>query len=227
MKSITLVACNRPAYTQQVLDSIKANDRYGYHLFIAVEPGCQEVVDLCKRVDFMPTTVIENPTKLGINYNQKSAYERAFFDGSEFNVALEDDTVLAPDALDLANWFHALPWRDRYLLMNLFNTSKTAERPSEVEKTDAMCPWGWCFTRKQWNHWLCPNWMSDARGWDFSIVEMMRRLNFKSLTPIVSRTRNIGREGGANHTPELHDIAFKGLVMNDRPHTSFRVCTDA
>lgn len=225
MKSITLVVCDRPDYTRQVLDSIQASDTRGYHLFIAAEPGCGEVIDLCQHVDFMPTTLTVNSARLGIHWNNKTAYECAFAAGSEFNVALEDDTLITPDALDYANWFLTLPQCEDYVLANLFNYSRALERIEDVVESDAMCPWAWCFTRQKWESYIRPHWMCDQRGWDWSLCAMMRNLGLKALSPVVSRSQNIGRLRGTYCTPELHDQCFSGLIASKgQRDKNFRLC---
>src|SRR5260221_6365651 len=101
MKTITLIAFNRPEYTREVLESLRTNNTKNYVLFIAIEPGCEQTIDICRSVDFMPVEILVNPSRRGVNYNNKNIYDLVFDRGSEWNVAIEDDTPLSPDALDL------------------------------------------------------------------------------------------------------------------------------
>lgn len=208
MKTITLVACNRPGYTRVVLDSIRAAKPEGYKLFIRIDPSCPKTIDLCSEVDFMDAEIYVNRTVLGPDWNNRAAFDRVFELGSTCNVALEDDTPLCPDAFELIEWFWKLPRRDHYLLMNLFNENPTLTDPNAVQESDRFCPWGFCMTREQYLAAILPRWMCDTRGWDWSILTIIRKHGFKTLTPDLSRTRNIGRLNGTKYDTERHDRQF-------------------
>ena len=215
MKTITLTVYNRPEYTSKVLESLQTNNTIGYKLLIAAEPGCDQTIKVCQKIDFMPFELVLNPFCRGVNCNNKHIYDLVFDRGSELNVAIEDDTPLSPDALDLVEWFHSLPNRDDYLLLNLFNGSKSTDRPLELFEYDAFCPWGFCFSRQAYENRIKPYWMCDARGWDWSICEVMRNNGLKSLSPFLSRTQNIGKYGGVYCTPDYYEHCFSGHVSSD------------
>jgi hypothetical protein len=215
VKTITLTVFNRPDYTRQVIEALRANNTEGYRLLIAAEEREAATVAECLKVDFMPVQIFYNFSHLGIKWTAKRIYDIAFHLSSEFNVAIEDDIPLAPDALDLANWFFEHPRRSDYFTLNLFNGSRDFARPLDMVEMDAMCPWGYCFTRKTYREFIEPNWMCDERGWDFSMCEIMRALRLKSLAPVLSRSRNIGRLGGTFCTPELYDRSFTGQIASD------------
>ncbi len=142
MKTITLVANNRLNYLKRMIQSLRENDLSGYTLFVGVEPEDQEVVEFCQDFDFMPANVTVNPRKLGVALNPLMTISRAFDAGSDFNVALEDDLVLSPDALDLANWYFALP-EENYFCLNFFNYCSNCADPAKVQYTDHFAPLGW------------------------------------------------------------------------------------
>lgn len=215
MKTITLVAFRRPEYTRETLDSLRLQPTISdYHLFIAIEPGYPETLAVCQEVDFVDCTVKLNESVLGVNHNNLKLYEHIFNAGSSFNVAIEDDTPLAQDALRLAEWFAALPQRESYWLLNLFSGSRTIERPLDVSEHDAFCPWGFCMTPSGYER-IRAEWMCDSRGWDWSICSAIRQSGGKVLKPHLSRSRNIGRTRGVYCTPEYHDACFSGHVCSD------------
>ena len=214
MKTITIVPYNRPHYLRKVLESIRSNDTSGWHLHIGVEPENDEVIAVCQNVNFMPVSVTINDRILGVHCNNFNAYNHVFDNGSDFNVALEDDTVLAPDALDLANWFYTGYAASDYALMKLCPISKTLDRPLDVTECTDFAPWGWCVTRDKYTRHIKPNWTCDTRGWDFSVWSTMCKYRLKALTPLVARSTTIGRLGGANYTPELFDEHFSGVVAS-------------
>ena len=215
MKTATLIAFNRPEYTREVLESLRKNNTKNYVLFVAIEPGCEQTIDICRSVDFMPIEILVNPSHRGVNYNNKYIYDLVFDRGSEWNVAIEDDTPLSPDAFDLVEWFFSFPKQDDYLLLNLFNGSRTVDRPLELFEHDAFCPWGYCFGKGAYERVIKPGWMCDQRGWDWSICKIMREKGLKSLSPFLSRARNIGKYGGVYCTPEFHDHCFSGHISSD------------
>jgi hypothetical protein len=238
MKSITLVAWNRSVYTKKVLKSLEKCNTKGYSLFVGLEPGCPEVFRVIKEFadkKVLPVKIIQNKKRLGVDYNNYNVYNIAFSEGSEFNVALEDDSVLSPDALDLANWFFRYKKRDNYLLLNLFNNSTNKKSPLILKETSGFCPWGYCITKKMFEKWLKQNWMRhkldlnlifyklgwyrlcNQIGYDWFISAVMKKNNLKSLTPVLSRTRNIGREKGTHCTPELYDQQFsKDFTLGEK-----------
>ena len=66
MKTITLVAFNRPDYLRRTLAALEACQVDNYTLFIGVEPGNREVIDLCRGISFMPTQLTINEARLGL-----------------------------------------------------------------------------------------------------------------------------------------------------------------
>jgi hypothetical protein len=215
MKTLTLVANNRLHYLSQMVESLKENNFDGYTLYIGVEPDDESVVAYCQDLDFMPIHLTINAKRLGVGGNPLATISRAFDAGSEFNVALEDDLILSPDALDLANWFYALPSVKNYLCLNLFNYKSAPEHGAVVEEAHHFVPLGWAATRRAWQYWIKPNWTGDVRGWDFAVNkawESTRRI--KLLQPRLSRANHLGREGGVHCSTQYHDKTFAGLAIS-------------
>ena len=85
------------------------------------------------------------------------------------------------------------------------------------EAPNLFSPHGWCFTRAQWAK-MAPVWNSKTEkptGWDFSLATEMYLHGWKSLAPQLSRTLNIGREGGVNAYPAWFDENMVGQVFSD------------
>ncbi len=216
MKTITLVACNRLNYLKCAIESLKKNNLNGYTLFIGVEPVDEEVISYCRQLDFMPTHVTVNSSRLGVAGNPLATIARAFESGSDFNVALEDDLLLSPDALDLANWFSELPQSADYFCLNLFHYGSNPELPSEVVESNHFAPLGWAASAKMWRELIEPNWLSDKRGWDFSVNQvLLQEKKLKLLRPSLGRANHVGREGGVHCSPAFHDQVFSKLVISD------------
>lgn len=204
-KTVSFCAYRRPDYEAQVLAS----------LFPQVNH---------RNYRFVPTYDSPAPNNRGCDANTFLSIQRAFDHGSDFNVHVEDDTVLSPDALALADWFLAHPERDNYVLLNLFSRSTTCERPFDVVESARFTSWGWAITREKWETIIKPEWNQKntihPMGWDWSVGFTIQKHGLKTLHPVLSRVKNIGREGGTYETPDHHDEWTKGLVQADSPDRS-------
>jgi hypothetical protein len=166
MKSISMTAYRRPEYENQVLESV-----------------IPQIAGTAWQ--FYQTYDREPPDNYGCDRNTLFSISRAFLHGSEFNLHIEDDTVLSPDALDLCDWFWRLPERDDYVLLNLFAYSKSLKcavckgvgapwnnsasvpctvcgglgnRGLDVLESARFNSWGWAITRGMWEKYLLPEW---------------------------------------------------------------------
>ncbi|OVE80283.1 hypothetical protein BVY02_00675 [bacterium J17] len=226
MKTMTLVAYNRPHYLAEMLESLRANDCSGYHLFIGIEPGCPEVVGICKAIDFMPKTVVVNDRVLGINNNNFNIIQTAIDAGSEFNVYLEDDIIISKDTIAMANWYSTLPQRNDYLGLIFRKEKGDKQSPFIVEPTKKFHPWGFCFTRYNWNLWFKKVWRMPKEHtkitWDWPlmlIAKNQERLYY--LQPSMGRSRTIGREGGTCCTAAYFDRAYASDELYEGPPGEF------
>jgi hypothetical protein len=238
MLSITLVAFKRPEYTSQALAALSCCGgltRFD-RLFISIDPGFDAVGVVCRdwatRLP-IPVEVAVNGAALGVAGNPLRAYSRAFDEsGSDFNVAIEDDAVLSPDALELALWFydrHA--GGGRYSFLNLCdhydyrgagrNKRAVPERPELLAETSNLsAPFAWCLPRREWG-FVRANWNANSRsipGWDWSLRFAMRMESKVALTPVLSRCRNIGRLDPTHETNETFWVQT-GLQYSDGSYT--------
>ena len=217
MNTITLVAFKRPAYTDRALRRLYECRRLTDfdQLAIFIDPGYDQVVEVCRSwsVRFpIESHVFVNEVQLGVADNPLRAYSHVFGDlGSGFNVAIEDDALLSPDALELALWFrneHGSK-SSRYAFLNLCdhydyrgrgrNKANVPEDPSLfAESVSLSSPFAWCFSRHQWP-FIQGSWNKNTRsigGWDWSIRFAMRMKGQIALTPVLSRCQNIGELDG-------------------------------
>jgi len=235
VKTITLVAYKRPDYTAEALrglaqcNGVSEFDR----ISIFIDPGFDEVASVCRTwVDRLPipVSVCVNESQLGVAGNPFRAYSFVMDElGSELNVAIEDDAVLSPDALELALWFYKEHGaeKSRYAFLNLcdhyqyrgagLNRGGVPNDLSLIaESINLSAPFAWCFTKNQWP-FIKRNWNKNQRsiwGWDWSLRFAMRMEGWISLTPVVSRCRNIGRLNGTWETGETFWIQL-GLLHSD------------
>ena len=192
-----------------------------------------------------PCTVLFHHDNLGVDEHPRLVYETVFRK-SDFNVMLEDDTVPSPDALELADWFcketrnvilktrsvgmsATLKWEiEKYAYLSLHNGSTKPEDPTAMEENMRFCPWGWACTREMWQKWFAPNWnckVNEPRGWDWSMGVIIQRNGLKCLNPRMSRTLNIGREGGVYETPDHFDSFHGPTVAHDGSPVEYRIAS--
>jgi hypothetical protein len=209
MRTISLPVYKRPDRVKRLLETLRACKPDGYTLHISAEPGFPEVLDAISSIDFMPFRVAINKTKLGLNGNIKSALSMAMDSGSDMNVALEDDIVLAKDALRLAEWFQSAPGSDQYACLGLFAYNSSAKGPLEVRETPDFRSWGWCCTRSSWEKFIVPglSFVPDVREdvkysdlWDFRLQYYLVKNGIKTLHPTLSRSNH---EGASDGTTDL------------------------
>jgi hypothetical protein len=221
MKTITMTLFRRPGYTKIVLDSLFKNNLEGYELFVGIDQSekASELVELVKnfkQLSGIPVKYRINAPKFGIHQNNYFLLDEAFSAGSSFNVHIEDDTPLSPDAMNLAEWY-----RDNNpnsLLLNLFYRSKDDLNPLKLFKHRWFDPWGWACRKEQWERWIQPNWMCDQRGWDWSINQIISKNDLYAVSPCLSRSCNIGKEDGIFTTPEVYEEVFKGLIFSQKDY---------
>ena len=252
MKTVTLIARDRPAYTAKVIEALaeallKPVEAPAFDLLImSIDPGNDRVVEVCERAAQMLSESGVIDCEMRVNSSRQSAsptdavaeneliaLTRAFDErGSEFNLSLEDDSALTSDAALLADWFyrcHGGP-ASEYLLMSMCNhrdfgrgknPGGVPDDPSYVaEAAHIAAPFAWCLSQWQWP-FVRDSWnkkVATPTGWDWSLSYAMRIAKRRSLHPILSRCRNIGREGGVHESPETFDQSQSGLVYSDGTH---------
>lgn len=225
MKTITIPVFRRPLYFAQAMNSIRRAEPRDYVLFVGIEPGCEDIRLLANSIDWIDRVIVENHKRLGVNWNNRNIIDKAMKDGSEFNVHLEEDVVISPDAFDLADWYRSRVGQEGDICMGFVSYNSDPSRPLDILRTHSFTPLGWCTTPTAWNSFFVPNWMNDKRGWDWSINESMKRCNSRSYHPALSRSNHIGREGGVHCTTAIHDKIFGNLVISQERHVGgYRIC---
>jgi hypothetical protein len=115
MKTISLVAYNRPRYLAITLKSLSKIDWYDYKLFITLEHAAtKEVRDLCSAIDWIDKEIQTAPKPLGCDKCTHMSICTPFDRGSDFNIYLEDDIEVSEGLKNLADWYYKHD--DRYSL---------------------------------------------------------------------------------------------------------------
>lgn len=217
MKTITLTAWKRPHYLKEVIESLKANNTAGWSLIATLDQGhAPECYDLLHGIGFMPKHIVCLDTHHGAHYTNKHGFEVALGFGSTVNFAIEEDTVLAPDCLDLVDWWQrgADPAARGSRILNCFSSSRTTKYPELVGNSPRFHAWGWAAWRPEMEM-IINQWCAYDPGWDISINSLCRDRGWAIIQPALSRMKNIGREDGAHYSPKVFDEHFGGTVCSD------------
>ena len=229
MKTISVIAYNRPAYLRRVLEALaKCRGVNKYEVFVSVDEagGQQDSLRVAHDYHHPNKHVLFQVRKEGVDRHPQLVYQHVFGPHikSDFNVMLEDDTVPSPDALELADWF--CEHGKEYACLLLHNFSTGAEDPNALHELMRFNPWGWGCTREIWNRWFAPNWNCkryEAKGWDWSLGYVIQTNGLKALQPNLSRTLNIGREGGVYETPVHFDSFHGSTVAHSGSASEYRI----
>jgi hypothetical protein len=212
MKTITVLAWRRPEYTKRCLEALaKCRGVENYRVSVSVDGPIEcPLTNNAAAVAFDAMVGVSRwPDNLGVAEHPVRAFDIAFACGSDFHVSIEDDCLLAPDALKLADWFYAHPNRDQWAFLNLGHIQGDGwDHPMEVcESSQIVSPWCWAFTRESWAK-IRPYWNQKVQvpqGWDWSLSYTMALNGWTSLYPYLSRAYNIGKEGGVHTVPSAYD----------------------
>lgn len=233
IRTVTVLGYRRPNYLRQTLDALRVAlfhcpEYKPDRIVIGIDPGADEQAE-CVGValDFPEQNreIILWPERLGPSEHPRRMMQYAFMElRSDYNLQLEDDIVLSPDALRLALWYADRTWSFhdcRTIGMSLYSRGTEFSRPADVcYRNDFSC-WAFCCSRPAWWACLMPWWnyrRTEPLGWDHSVTSMMKKNNFRIMHPALSRVHNIGREGGWYQTPEGYDRDFEGVVWAGTEH---------
>jgi hypothetical protein len=155
---------------------------------------------------------------------------RAFDAGSIMNVYLEEDVVVAPDILRMANWYLTTQDETKWLSLNLLNYNSSPSDALGLIPSKQFNALGLVIRVHAWRTWFKNYWLDDSvvkrvygehphrAGWDWSMNAVLEEQNLRTLTPVLSRSNHIGREDGVHASPEFHDRTFGNLVVAGKLH---------
>lgn len=214
-RTATMTVFNRPEYLRQALESLKETHPRDTTLIIGLEPVSDVCREICARIDFMETKILYNSDVLGLEANLYNVLRYAFENGSELNLLLEDDDVISPDALELADWYSRQNL-DGIMHLQLVQILRAPRDQAAIVLHGGYLPWGSVFTREQWETYIRPTWnMYDpAYSWDWRIHLHQQQLGAKAMMPLLSRARTVGVRG-TNFSENPWSLAFAALPISD------------
>jgi len=232
MTVIAMTAHRRPEYTHEVLQSLsQCSEEIGsIPVFIYVDHGCEEVSLLCDRWQAsspLNVSVFTSAGNLGCNGNTWRALDGAFR-CSDSVIMLEDDTVLAKDAI---RFF--LFCLDRFkhdadvFSVSGYNRADTLKLDAirQLGRRKWFTPWGWATWKDRYDDIVEARQkvkVSPRLSWDIFVTDNARR-GRQEVFPVVSRVQNIGAENGAHvpspewHRQNQHTPAWAGIFGDIAP----------
>lgn len=232
-KTITVAAYNRPGLLDRMLKSLKEqlHPLDDYKLRIRIDGGgshYEAVMQAAVAVDFMEVDVFGPERNQGCIKNTYKLMARVFEgERADWNVYLEDDFVLSPDAFNLVEWYiaHAEEIKategiediGAYCLCRL----RESGAPEKVYLSRAFVGWGFLMDAHQWQTYAKPAWCSAAklwgyeRMWDNSVADYIRTCgaHVYNAFPALSRITNTGRVG-THFTARKYDELMQNHKYN-------------
>ena len=228
MKTITFPVGYRPNYLLEFLTCLEKQNLDDYTIFCSAEnsPECIKILREAKldlNILYKKNSIGRNDHQGAIN-NMFNALSHAFEAGSTFNLHLEDDFLLAPDAVDLANWYYD-NFKDKpttYNSYGLFGFNPRGEDYSALEEVPFFEGLGWCAFKENWETCYKKAWYDNtlvkkyftAHGWDWSVQAFFKEYGYKALRPLINRTQHNGRLNGTCCTENHHDKFYSPLKWN-------------
>jgi len=203
-KIITLLFCRRPRYAEIVLEHLRACEGIeNYKLIINVDgPPIPEMKKVCSSILFAPTDVHYSDINLGCNHSTRAVLRRGFNE-SDYVIHVEEDVILAPDSLRFFEWARQFVTDQTIFNVAALKIPKASAAPKfntegNVEKDWSFHCWGWSTWKDRWME-MDKNWSNKDDmnlSWDVHLNDVRSWRNGCELMPHVSRSMNIGKEGG-------------------------------
>jgi hypothetical protein len=234
LHTIAITAYRRPHLFAAMLKTLSANELAGWRIMIGIEPSpaADEIVCLAEKLlrgQHFDLTI--NQVRLGIKKNPFQLIERAFDEGAQMVLYVEEDLLLSPDTTALALWFE-LNHRPEWLCLSLLAGGcastgflSNPDYPDLLFAGHTFNSLGFAVRRAEWERYMRNAWMTEpARvlqfdgaltgGWDWSLFTMlMNNPQLRTLQPVLARATHNGRLDGEHCTPRFHDAAFARLPI--------------
>ncbi len=232
-KVITISAYDRPEYLDRTLDAL--GNCYGvqdYNIQCIIDFSAHTILidDVCKNNKAKHNLKLD----IAIHHNRVDCNINIYgcldwgFQQTDYLIHIEDDIVLAKDALLYFEQCGKAYEKDEDILtVSAYNNGELAYKQthtdefkpplSAVYKQNNFAPWGWATWQNRWEE-IKENWQFgfDARykdgemilppgcGWDVNMEKAILG-DRKRICPACPRCKNIGRLQGRHMSPEHFD----------------------
>lgn len=208
--------CKRVEYGRQVLESIRASkgsenwDVYVYcdipghvsdrpYKMLKQRVNPKDVYNMAKSFDFVKD-VLMAPQPLGLKKATQWALNHVFVArNSDYNLHIEDDVLLAPDALDYVD--QCFPYLDSKIgsasLVGYLDDNEPSDHDKAIVTKHCWfnCGWGWAMKKEFFvNNFNRAPEMGHAASWAANINQLFKTEGFYELRSPARKTKNIGRD---------------------------------
>lgn len=219
--ALTMTHATRPEYSEQALaclaSALRATPDVVSAAYLAVEPGCLPVMDLCMAWQLavehdrgIPVTVQLRSERYGVNRNTATVIDQAFTDGADAVLHCEDDCPVSVDALSYFGWA-AERFRDDSSIGTVTGYNRLPEMPPEAAWHDVATrawfhPWTFLTWNDRWPALRAAIPERAAYTWDGYVLHEMQRRGWREAYPELSRCDNIGLCSSVH--PDLYPPSF-------------------
>lgn len=209
-KVVAISLWRRPDYTRRILNALLRCDGIGeYHAVISLDGGAHpEVVKAAEEAPFRSKEILPADAKRNCNGNIGRCLTRAF-ELADYVVHVEDDILLAKDAIRFFEWgrqfdkdarvFSVSAWRHDKGWLPEQGRPKPPGEDDRVGRQQYFTCWGFATWRSRWEQ-MRRGWPSDGhdkiKSWDEHTTSV--RASREEIIPFVSRVQNIGQDLGTH-----------------------------
>lgn len=210
MKVITMCLWRRLDIAKRTVGALAACDGIkDYHLVLHIDGNpCEHMVSWARSIGCCSKELLLADKNLGCNASTRRAL-RGGFERGDYVIHVEEDVLLAKDALRYFEW--AQQFRSDPTLLTvgawrhprgwLYEDKKPFPMGHSIERQARKSPhfhcWGWATWKDRWQ-WMDGNWTNgddQSLSWDVRINKWRHTQSFVELLPLVSRAINIGIGG--------------------------------
>lgn len=217
-KIITSTHYNRPNCTKQMIEHlVRCSGIEDYTVYFGVEPDCPEVLDEIEKYPLNKIVEI-NKKLLGCWPNKKKIISMGFT-VSDYVIHVEDDVILAKDALEYFEW--AKKNRRNFASVTAFSIEKRFQDNLNLNRIGVSS----LYSPIAWATWF-DEFSKIYNVWDGSDKELQSLwVGREHLTPEVSRAKHIGVGKGIYSHPDITELVeslehavfcFNGLITNSK-----------
>lgn len=195
MRLITSTHYNRPSCTRLMIENLlKCENIQYYHVCFFIEPGCPEVSKIIEEYPY-GKTVHHNTRLLGCWENKKQAVNHGM-ENTDFLIHLEDDVILAKDALLFFEWANKNRQDDiatvtAYEKCTIKEYVQLQNLPNQVNKRVWYNSTAWAIWKDRFEL------VKDWNGQDKDLMNKLHKIyNMHEMFPCLSRANNIGYING-------------------------------
>lgn len=202
MKTLSLVAYNRPGYLAKTLASLKQIDWTDYKLFVTLEhKSTKEVRTLCENIDWIDKEIQIASKPLGCDRATYWSICTPFNKGSQFNIYLEDDIEVSNGLKQMADWYYGYDDRQYVCLCPESYTDRQSPT-NEIRYFKAFNSHGILCNKHQFETHMRNQWLdhklskNTSPGWDWNMMNYVtKHSDSHILAPMHAYTHHIGEMG--------------------------------